>query len=141
MNFNKAKATRDLWERRTSFQSPSTPRRPTKASSPSGSSVTSSSLPPVTSSEDGDETPLAKGGFRNNRDFWEQRVTMRQKQTPDLVMDLPLSTSPKNSLPPTAGAGAAAAASAGAATAGASASAAGPQVVRATPATVASVAP
>merc|ERR1711997_1385483 len=40
---------------------------------------------------------LQRGGFRNNRDFWEQRGAMRQKQTPDLVLDLPvtgLSTSP-----------------------------------------------
>ena len=80
--FNKA---RDLWERRTSFQSPSTAKRTVK--------------PPSPTAEE-DEVP-AKGGFRNNRDFWEQRVTMRQKQTPDLVMDLPvnsLSTSPKHSL-------------------------------------------
>lgn len=35
-------------------------------------------------------SPKVKGGFRNNRDFWEQRVNMRQvKQTPDLVLDLP----------------------------------------------------
>ena len=49
---------------------------------------------------------LQRGGFRNNRDFWEQRGAMRQKQTPDLVIDLPvssLSTSPngtQSSSPP-----------------------------------------
>ena len=49
---------------------------------------------------------LQRGGFRNNRDFWEQRGATRQKQTPDLVIDLPvssLSTSPnraQSSSPP-----------------------------------------
>ena len=45
----------------------------------------------------GQDDNAVRGGFRSNRDFWEQRVTMRQKQTPDLVLDLPvntLSTSP-----------------------------------------------
>lgn len=36
-----------------------------------------------------------RGGFRSNRDFWNQRVAIQQKakQTPDLVLDLPSSTS------------------------------------------------
>ena len=34
-----------------------------------------------------------RGGFRSNRDFWNQRVAIqqKQKQTPDLVLDLPAS--------------------------------------------------
>ena len=37
-----------------------------------------------------------RGGFRSNRDFWNQRVAIqqKQKQTPDLVLDLPASTAP-----------------------------------------------
>ena len=35
-----------------------------------------------------------RGGFRSNRDFWNQRVSIQQKakQTPDLVLDLPASS-------------------------------------------------
>ena len=64
---------RSLWERRSSQQN-------------------------VAANVEGEDGGNAvRGGFRSNRDFWEQRVTMRQKQTPDLVLDLPvntLSTSP-----------------------------------------------
>jgi len=37
-----------------------------------------------------------RGGFRSNRDFWSQRTSIqqKQKQTPDLVLDLPASTAP-----------------------------------------------
>ena len=58
---------------------------------------------------------LQRGGFRNNRDLWEQRGAMRQKQTPDLVIDLPvssLSTSPnrtQSSSPPSSASSASAA--------------------------------
>ena len=39
------------------------------------------------------EAGSLRGGFRSNRDFWNQRVAIQQKQkhTPDLVMDLPAS--------------------------------------------------
>ena len=35
-----------------------------------------------------------RGGFRSNRDFWTQRtaIQQKQKQTPDLVLDLPATT-------------------------------------------------
>ena len=35
-----------------------------------------------------------RGGFRSNRDFWTQRTSIqqKQKQTPDLVLDLPATT-------------------------------------------------
>jgi hypothetical protein len=68
---------RNLWERRSSQQNVSAAANADEAADDSGHAV--------------------RGGFRSNRDFWEQRVTMRQKQTPDLVLDLPvntLSTSP-----------------------------------------------
>merc|ERR1711976_413058 len=40
-----------------------------------------------------DEVGSLRGGFRSNRDFWNQRVAIqqKQKQTPDLVLDLPAS--------------------------------------------------
>ena len=43
-----------------------------------------------------DEVGSLRGGFRSNRDFWNQRVAIqqKQKQTPDLVLDLPASTAP-----------------------------------------------
>ena len=42
------------------------------------------------------EAGSLRGGFRSNRDFWNQRVAIqqKQKQTPDLVLDLPASTAP-----------------------------------------------
>ena len=41
-----------------------------------------------------EEVGSLRGGFRSNRDFWNQRVAIqqKQKQTPDLVLDLPAST-------------------------------------------------
>ena len=38
-----------------------------------------------------------RGGFRSNRDFWNQRVAIqqKQKQTPDLVLDLPSKPKPR----------------------------------------------
>ncbi len=38
-----------------------------------------------------------RGGFRSNRDFWNQRVAIQQKakQTPDLVLDLPANSTVK----------------------------------------------
>ncbi len=60
-----------LWERRSSAQS-------------TGGLATS------TASDEG-----VRGGFRSNRDFWNQRAAMKQKQTPDLVLDLPAGTGPK----------------------------------------------
>ena len=63
---------RSLWERRTSQQNPVQVDDGAVGQDDNGNAV--------------------RGGFRSNRDFWEQRVTMRQKQTPDLVLDLPVST-------------------------------------------------
>lgn len=36
--------------------------------------------------------PSEGSGFRTNKDFWEQKVNLRQKHTPDLVLDLPVSS-------------------------------------------------
>jgi len=46
-------------------------------------------------SSDEEKTPVA---FRSNREFWEKRV--RQKQTPDLVLDLPPASSLASTSPP-----------------------------------------
>lgn len=54
---------RNMWERRASSQS----QTGNGASDESGAD---------------DNGNAVKAGFRSNRDFWEQRVTMRQKQTP-----------------------------------------------------------
>ena len=42
-------------------------------------------------------TSSLRGGFRSNRDFWNQRVAIqqKQKQTPDLVLDLPSKPKPR----------------------------------------------
>jgi len=47
-----------------------------------------------TSGGGSEEVGSLRGGFRSNRDFWNQRVAIqqKQKQTPDLVLDLPAST-------------------------------------------------
>lgn len=68
-------ANKTLWESRTS--------------------ATSGGLPAAGSG--GGEVGV-RGGFRSNRDFWNQRtaIQQKQKQTPDLVLDLPASgTAPK----------------------------------------------
>jgi len=49
-----------------------------------------------------EEVGSLRGGFRSNRDFWNQRVAIqqKQKQTPDLVLDLPASTAPATMIKP-----------------------------------------
>ena len=49
-----------------------------------------------------EEVGSLRGGFRSNRDFWNQRVAIqqKQKQTPDLVLDLPASTAPSTMIKP-----------------------------------------
>ncbi len=66
---------KNMWERRTSAQS-------------TGGLASTTST--AAASEEG-----VRGGFRSNRDFWNQRAAMKQKQTPDLVLDLPAGTVPK----------------------------------------------
>ena len=103
--------SRDLWQRRASTQSnthaaDSQERKQSYDSSNMSISVGSAQEaglggggvgPNPVSAAFQQSAALQRGGFRNNRDFWEQRGAMRQKQTPDLVLDLPvssLSTSP-----------------------------------------------
>jgi hypothetical protein len=93
--------SRNVWERRASSQS-------TTSASNAADQNNSQPLPNMSASVEGAHQiggiggvgpnpvsvafQLQRGGFRNNRDFWEQRGAMRQKQTPDLVIDLPVSS-------------------------------------------------
>ena len=103
--------SRDLWQRRASTQSnthASDPQERKQSYDSSNMSISVGSAqdagvggggvgPNPVSAAFQQSAALQRGGFRNNRDFWEQRGAMRQKQTPDLVLDLPvsgLSTSP-----------------------------------------------
>ena len=65
---------KSMWERRTT----------TSTAKNSNTTLTSTSEEGIGS---------LRGGFRSNRDFWNQRVAIKQKQkqTPDLVLDLPAS--------------------------------------------------
>ena len=72
--FNKNKS---IWEKRTT--------------GPGAAGSTAASTASAT-----DNIGSLRGGFRSNRDFWSQRTSIqqKQKQTPDLVLDLPASTAP-----------------------------------------------
>jgi SLIT-ROBO Rho GTPase activating protein len=72
--FNKNKS---IWEKRTT--------------GPGAAGSTTASMTSAT-----DNIGSLRGGFRSNRDFWNQRTSIqqKQKQTPDLVLDLPASTAP-----------------------------------------------
>ena len=105
-------SSRNIWERRASSQS--TASASNLADRNGGQSQYNMSASVEGNQQVGVVGPnpvsvafqLQRGGFRNNRDLWEQRGAMRQKQTPDLVIDLPvssLSTSPnrtQSSSPP-----------------------------------------
>ena len=105
-------SSRNIWERRASSQS--TASASNLAERNGGQSQYNMSASVEGNQQIGVVGPnpvsvafqLQRGGFRNNRDLWEQRGAMRQKQTPDLVIDLPvssLSTSPnrtQSSSPP-----------------------------------------
>jgi len=100
-----AKAARDLWERRTSFQSPAASRK-SVTTQPGNNHPKLPTAVPTALTDNQSVTNEGGNGNPNPRAFWEQREQRTMKHTPDLIADCtpgdasethPLSTSPKNS--------------------------------------------